>query len=446
MMFVTKKAIGRRTMLRGIGAAVALPMLDSMVPAFTTLVKAVGKAKPRLGVVYMPNGHVMDNWTPIAVGRDFDFKPILKPLEPFRDRITVISGLDGIQGYANHAGAATRMLACVVPKPELGAEVQAHVSMDQVAALALGKETQLASLELGLESTESAGSCDPGHSCAYTNTISWRTATAPLPMENNPRVVFERLFGDTQSTDPKQRLARLAQKRSILDSVTTRVQDLGRSLGVRDRTKLQEYLESVRDAERRIQQAEAQNDLQLPIVDQPVGAPAAFEDHAKLMFDLMVLAYQSDLTRVITFMTGREYSGRTYPEIGCPEAHHPTSHHKNDPELMSKLTRIETLHSTLFAYYLEKLRNTPDGEGSLLDNVTIMFGCGMSDSDAHSFASLPILIAGGGAGQLKGNQHVRCAAGTPLANLHVTLLNMMEVSTDSFSNSTGRVNMISGLG
>lgn len=443
-MIITKKAIHRRTVLRGMGAMLALPLLDSMIPAFTPIVKALGKRPVRLGVVYMPNGHVMENWSPTIVGSNFDFKASMKPLESFRERLTVISGLDGIKGYANHAGASTRMLACVVPKPELGAEVQASVSMDQIAAQTLGKQTQIASLELGLESTESAGACDPGHSCAYTNTISWRTAQAPLPMEANPRLLFERLFGDSQSTDPKTRLLRLADKRSILDSISEKVQGLSQALGARDRSKLDEYLESVRDAERRIERAEAQNEMELPLIEQPVGVPVDFEEHAKLMFDMMALAYQSDLTRVITFMTGREYSGRTFPQIGCPEAHHPTSHHRNDAGQKDKLTKIETLHSELFAYYLNKLKNTPDGEGTLLDNVAILFGCGMSDSDAHSYANLPLLIAGGAGGQLKGNNHLKFKE-TPLANLHVSLLNMVGAEADSFGNSTGRLQALSGL-
>jgi hypothetical protein len=307
--------------------------------------------------------------------------------------------------------------------------------MDQYAAKELGQYTQLASLELALEGRDFTGSCDIGLSCAYTNTISWRSPTTPLPMENNPRVVFERLFGDSGTTNPAARLARIKTDRSILDSVTEKTADLGRRLGARDRGKLGEYLEAVRDIERRIQKAEEQSARELPVVDQPAGIPARYDDHAKLMFDIQVLAYQSDLTRIITFMMGRELSGRTYPEIGVFDAHHPTSHHQNDPAKIETVTQINTFHASLFAYYLEKLRSTPDGDGSLLDHMMIIYGAGMSDSNAHSLSTLPIMVAGGGAGQLKGGRHLKYSDDTPLANLHLTLLDKLGVHIEKIGNS-----------
>jgi Protein of unknown function (DUF1552) len=308
--------------------------------------------------------------------------------------------------------------------------------MDQIAAAEIGRRTQLGSLELALESAE-AGTCDVGFSCAYTNTISWRSPTTPLPMEHNPRAVFERLFGDSGSTDPAARLERLRSNRSVLDSVNEKVARLERSLGSRDQTQLREYMDAIRDVERRIQLAEQSGRNELPPMEQPVGVPASFEEHARLMFDLQVLAYQSDLTRVITFMVGREFSGRSYPEVGAPDAHHPTSHHQGDPAKLEQLTKINTFHARQFAYFLDKLRATRDGDGSLLDHVTIIYGAGMSDGNAHSPANLPIILAGGGAGRLQGGRHLRYAPETPLANLHVTLLDMIDVKVERFAGSTG---------
>jgi hypothetical protein len=446
-MIITKNALPRRTVLRGIGATLALPLLDGMVPALTAFAKTTAKPTNRLSVVYLPNGIRMEHWTPVAEGAAFEFKPILQTLAPFRDQLLFLTGLSsggGPQVSGVHARASTKFLSDMPPKLTQGADLEAGISMDQLAAKEFGQQTQLASLELSLESSES-GTCDVGYACAYTNTIAWRGPTTPLPMEHNPRVVFERLFGDSGSTDPTARLARIQSDRSLLDSVTEKISRIQRKLGPRDVTQLNEYLDAVRDVERRIQKAEEQNAQELPVVDQPVGVPATFEEHAKLMFDLQVLAYQCDLTRVITFMMGREFSGRTFPEIGVPDAHHPTSHHQNDPEKLAKLTKINAYQAAQFAYYLEKLRSTSDGDGSLLDHMMIIYGAGMSDSNAHSPVNLPILLAGGGAGQLKGGRHIKYSRDTPLANLHVTLLDKLGTHVDRIADSSGVLKGLSGV-
>jgi hypothetical protein len=434
-MIVTKKALSRRTVLRGLGVSLALPLLDSMIPAFASAKDLTGQPVRRLGVVYVPNGMMMPSWTPSTEGANFEFKRILQSLEPFREQVTMVSGLKGVAGNGAHASASTRFLTSVGSKLAENADIEAGVSMDQYAAHELGRHTQLASLELAIEGRDFAGSCDIGLSCAYTNTISWRSPKTPLPMENNPRVVFERLFGDGGTTDPSARLARIGTDKSILDSVTAKTAELRRGLGARDHSKLNEYLEAVRDIERRIAKAEEQGVRELPTVDQPAGVPAAYDAHAKLMFDLQVLAYQSDLTRVITFMMAREISGRTYPEIGVFDAHHPTSHHQGDASKIESVTKINALHASLFAYYLEKLRATPDGEGTLLDHVTLLYGAGMSDSDAHSPNTLPILLAGGHSGRIKGNRHLKFAEDTPLANLQLTLLDAVGVRIEKIGNS-----------
>jgi len=438
-VIITRKAIPRRTMLRGIGAALTLPLLDSMVPALSALQKTAAHPVRRFGVIYVPNGMMMASWTPAGEGAGFDLKPIMQPLAPFRDRLAVLSGLSSrppaaIPGGGNHARASTRFLTDVPPKLSQNTELQAGVSIDQIAAKELGRQTQLTSLELSLDGRDFAGSCDVGFSCAYTNTIAWRDASTPLPMENDPRAVFERMFGDSGTTDPAARRARVREERSILDAVTEQIGRLQRRLGSRDRAKVEQYLEATRDVERRIQKAEEQSAQELPRVDQPAGVPATFEEHAKLMFDLQVLAYQTDLTRVITFMIGRELSGRPYPEIGVNDAHHPTSHHQNDPEKLAKLAKINTFHAALFAYYLDKLKSTPDGGGSLLDHTLLMYGAGMSDSQLHAYSSLPLLLVGGG---VKGGRHLKFAADTPLANLHLTLLDKLGVRIDTIGDSTG---------
>ena len=436
-MIITRKAIPRRTVLRGLGASLALPLLDGMVPAAAALRGTAAAPVKRLGVVYVPNGMMMNHWTPKTEGTGFEFPTVMKPLEPFRRHVEVLSGMHGVDGEGPHARSSTRFLTGVPSKPDNGSDLLAAVSMDQIAGRALGRRTQLATLELAIDGRDFAGSCDDGFSCAYTNTIAWANDTTPLPMENNPRVVFERLFGDTGSTDPAVRRARLRKDASLLDSVTERAADLSRRIGPGDRAKLGQYLDAVRDVERRIRMAESQSERELPVVDQPAGIPATFGEHAKLMFDLLALAWETDLTRVATFMLGREITGRTYAEIGVPDAHHPISHHQRDPAKLAKLTKINQYHVQLFAQFLERLRSTPDGDGTLLDRSMIVYGAGMADSNTHGSQDLPILLAGGGAGT--GGRHVRHPADTPLANLHLGLLDKLGVPVEALGHATGKL-------
>jgi hypothetical protein len=449
-MIVTKKALPRRTVLRGIGATLALPLLDGMVPALTAWQKTAARPINRFGVMYVVNGMIMEKWTPVNEGATYELSPTLGALAPFRDQMLVLSGLSctptpGRPGGA-HAKASTRFLTDVSP-PTSETFLDAGISLDQIVAQETGKYTQLASLELAIESGETAGACDVGFACAYTNTISWRSANTPLPAQNNPRAVFERLFGDSGSTDPKARLARIRQDKSVLDSVIQEAAHLQGAVGPGDRAKLVEYLDAIRDVERRIQKAEEQSGLELPLVDHPAGIPATYDEHVKLMCDLQVLAYQSDLTRVVTFMLGREFSGVTYPQIGVPDAHHPITHHQQEPEKIAKVAKINAYHVTQFAYLLDKLRSTPDGDGSLLDHVMVMYGTGMGDCNAHDPRNIPLVLAGGGAGQLKGGRHIRYPKETPLANLHLTLLDKLGVHWDRIGDSTGRIDAraLSGL-
>ena len=440
-MFVSKKAIPRRMVLRGIGATLALPLLDSMVPAFSAFAATPAKPINRFGVVYVPNGMIMQNYLPTTEGLAYELTPTLSALAPFRDQVQVLSGLNciptpGRPGGA-HAKASTRFLTDVSP-PTSETWLDAGISMDQILAQETGKHTQLASLELAIESGETAGACDTGYACPYTNTISWKSANTPLPTQNNPRLIFERLFGDSTSTDPKERLSRMRQQQSVLDSVTQEVARLGGSLPQSDRTKLTEYLEAIRGVERRIQIAEEQGNQQVPLINHPVGIPADWETHVKLMFDLQVLAYQTDLTRVITMMLGHEHSGMTYPQIGVPDAHHPISHHQREPEKLAKVSKINAYHVKMFAYLLEKLRTTPDGDGTLLDHLTLIYGAGIADSNSHAPVNIPIVLAGGGAGNLKGGRHTQFKD-MPLANLHLTLLDQLGVRIDKIGDSTGRV-------
>jgi hypothetical protein len=436
-MFVFRKSISRRAVLRGIGTAVALPFLDSMTPAFMA---AAPIAKNRFGVVYVPNGMIMENYLPATTGPNWEVTPTLSALEPYREHFQILSGLTciptpGRPGGA-HAKASTRFLTDISP-PTSETWLDAGISVDQILAQELGKETQLASLELAIESGETAGSCDTGYACAYTNTLSWTGPSTPLPTENNPRLVFERLFSDTRSTDPAERAARMQSQKSILDSVTKEISRLGGTLPSPDRGKLTEYLDAVRGVERRIQIAEKQNQ-ELPVVDHPAGVPANWEDHVKLMLDLMVLAYQTDLTRVITIMLGHEQSGMTYPQIGVPDAHHPISHHQREPEKVAKTAKVNAYHASMFAYLLEKMRTTRDGDGALLDHLTLIYGAGIADSNAHATVNIPFILAGGGAGNLKGGRHTRLKD-TPLANLHLTLMDQFGVNWTQIGDSTGRV-------
>ena len=436
-MIITKKAIPRRTMLKGLGASLALPLLDGMVPAFTALRDTAADPVRRLGIVYVPNGMMMDHWTPATEGIGFNFPTILQPLERFRDQVEVLSGMHGVDAEGPHARASTRFLTGVASQRDDGSNLKAGISMDQIAGRVLGQETQLATLELAIDGRDFAGSCDEGFSCAYTNTISWANDTTPLPMENNPRAVFERLFGDSGSTDPAVRKARLEKDASLLDSVTDRARYLSRQLGSTDQAKLDQYLEAVRDIERRIQMAEAQSERELPVVDQPAGIPDTFGEHTKMMFDLLALAYETDLTRVATFMMGREITGRPYAEIGVPDAHHPISHHQRDPVKLEKLMKINLYHAELFAEFIARLNSTPDGDGTLLDHSMIVYGAGMADSNSHYSGNLPILLAGGAAGT--GGRHMQHEPDTPLANLHLSLLDKMGVPIESLGDSTGRL-------
>jgi len=449
-MIVTKKAISRRTVLRGLGTTLALPLLDAMVPALTATAETPAKAVPRLGVVYHPNGVIYESWLPKGVGRDFALSPVLTPLEPFRDQLIVVTGLSSHQaealgdGGGDHSRASGTYLTGVhVRKSD--SVVGNGISMDQIAAKAFERETQLSSLQLTADDNSLVGSCDVGYSCAYSSTLSWLTPTLPLMAENNPRVVFERLFGSSESTDPRVRTARLRQDKSILDSVTARVKELQQRLGPSDGTKVNDYLESLRDVERRIQKAEEQSARKGPDVEQPDGIPDGFEPHVKLLYDLQLLAYQSDLTRVITFMYGREQTGRPYPQIGIPEPHHSLTHHQNDPQKMVKCTKIQTYHMKLFADYLEKLRATPDGDGTLLDHVILLYGGGISNSDRHTHGPLPTLLLGGGSGTLKGNRHLVYPEDTPLTNLQLTLLAKLGVPADKIGDSTGHFTELSDL-
>ncbi len=441
-MIVLKKSLARRTFLRGMGVGLALPLLDSMTPAFTSAAKPI----VRLGFVYVPNGIIMDQWTPKKEGVGFDFAPTMKPLEPFRDRILVLSGLAQVQGRAlgdgagDHARAGATWLTGVHPKKTEGANIQAGISADQIAAKELGQKTLLGSLELGVESNQLAGGCDSGYSCAYTNTFSWRNANNPLPVEINPRAVFERLFGDGESTDAKSRLAQLQKQRSILDYVNSSITRLNGKLGADDRRKLNEYTDAIRDLERRIQKAEQQNaTMKMPVMERPSSVPEEFEDHVKMIMDLEVLAFQTDMTRVASFMMAREGSNRPYRSIGIADGHHNMTHHQNDPDKIAKTTRINEIHVKMFAYLVEKLKATPDGEGTLLDNSMIMYGSSISDGNLHTHHDLPIVVAGGGAGQIKGNRHLVFPKETPLNNLLLSLLEKAGVPAEKFGDATGKI-------
>jgi len=449
-MMIFKKAIPRRTVLRGMGATLALPLLDAMVPAFAATRQTAARAIPRLSTVYLPNGRIMDRWTPATDGAGFELTPILEPLAPFRDRMLVLSGLNHEAGRAlpgeaagDHARAGATYLTGVHPRQTEGADVRAGVSADQIAARELGKHTQLASLELGVDASELLGQCEAGYTCAYMNTISWRTETTPAPMEHRPRVVFERLFGDSDSTDPAVRLRRIQKDRSILDSVMSKATYLMTGLDTSDRARFTQYLDAIRDVERRIQLAEEQSSRELPAVERPAGVPETFLEHAKLMFDLQVLAFQTDMTRVITFMLGREFGGRPYPEIGIPEGHHGLTHHQYKQDKIDKVIQINIYQTKAFAYFLEKLKSTPDGDGSLLDQMVILYGGSLSDGNLHLHENLPNVLLGGAAGRLKGGRHLRYKPDTPMTNLLLTVLDKIGVPLDNLGDSNGKLDLLS---
>ncbi|MDQ6662879.1 MAG: DUF1552 domain-containing protein [Acidobacteriota bacterium] len=448
MMF-TQKSLPRRTFLRGIGTALALPLLDAMVPAMAATRLTAAKPAVRLGFVYVPNGIIQKGWLPSKVGTGYEMASTMKPLETYREKMVVLSNLMQNGGRAlgdgagDHARAGATWLTGVHPKKTEGSDIHAAISADQIAADEFGKKTQLASLEIGLEEPSLAGGCDSGYSCAYTNTISWRNPTMPNPMEVNPRAVFERLFGDGETTDPAARLKRMNEDRSILDFVRGDVARLEPGLGSRDKRKLDEYLEGIRDIERRIQKAEEQNaTVKIPVFERPDGIPDEFEEHAKLMSDLMVIAFQTDMTRVVSFMMAREGSNRSYRSIGISDGHHSVTHHQNDPEKIAKTMKIDQLHVKTFGYLLGKLDSTPDGDGTLLDHSLILFGSSISDGNAHTHHDLPLVLAGGGAGQVKGGRHIRYAPETPMNNLLLSMLDKSGVHAEKLGDSSGKLDQL----
>ena len=453
-MIITQKRISRRALLRGAGAAVALPMLDAMVPALRATTVAQKISPTRMAFVYVPNGVDMRNWTPEAVGRTFTLPQVLEPLAPVQDDILVLTGLMDHNGMAlgdgpgDHARASASFLTGVHPKKTAGSDIEVGISVDQVAAQKIGTATRLPSLELGCEDGHLAGNCDSGYSCAYVNSISWRTPTVPNPPEVNPRVVFERLFGtDEDAANPVARARKARHDQSILDLVADETRRLEGGLGATDRRKLDEYFTAVREVERQVQMVErqaAENSLAAPNMAKPDGIPLEFCEHARLMFDLLTLALQTDMTRIATFMLAREGSNRSYREIGVPEGHHGLSHHRNDPALMDKVAKINRYHMEQFAYFLNKLRSAPDGDGTLLDHTMIVYGSGISDGNRHNHDNLPVLLAGG-TRVFRPGRHVRCASPTPVANLYLTMLNGMDVPTDRLGDSEGRLNFLSEL-
>jgi len=445
-MMIFKKTLPRRTFLRGVGATLALPLLDGMLPAFGAPQSSTSPT--RVSFVYVPNGIIMNHWTPTVEGAAFDITPILTPLAPYRQKLLVLTGLTANgaralegEGSGEHARASAAFLTGVHPKKTEGVDLRAGISIDQIAAKELSKGAQLTSLEVAIDSTDVVGTCDTGYSCAYSNTLCWRTATTPIPMENQPRAVFERLFGDSQTTSPAERLAAIEQRKSLLDSVMKEASRLMTGLGPSDQTKLTEFLDATRDVERRIQAACQQSSRELPTMERPVGVPAKFTEHCKLMMDLQVLAYQCDMTRVITFMVGREQNTRVYDELGLSDAFHPLSHHQNDAVKIGKVVQINTLHAQMLAYFLQKMASTADGDGSLLDHSIIVYGSAISDGNLHQHDNLPVLVAGSGSGTLKGGRHLRYPAETPVTNLYLTLMDKLRVPIDRLGDSTGRLDL-----
>ena len=436
-MIITKKSLPRRTLLRGMGATLALPLLDAMAPAMTALAATPATPVRRLSYVYMPMGAHIPEWTPPGEGTLTELSPTLRSLAAVKDQITVLTNMELKNAYpGTHATSNAAFLSAARAKWTESSDYYLGTTADQIAAKQLGQHTQLPSLELAMDLLTVVGQCDNGFACVYQNNLSWSSPTSPLPAEAHPRVVFERLFGDGGSS--ADRLAELRKNASLLDAVGESIARLQRKLGPGDKTKVSDYLDTVREVERRIQKAEADTaDSRLPDLDRPVGVPAAYADHAKLMFDLQVLAFQADVTRVITFQLARETSNRTYPEIGVSEAHHPLTHNGGDPEKLAQVAKINAFHVSLYAYFLEKLKATPDGDGSLLDHTASLYGSGMGNPDVHDHVNLPILVAGGPAG--KGGRHIRYAEPAPLANLHLTLLQKVGVRVDSFADSQGPV-------
>jgi len=434
----------RRTFIRGIGATLALPLLDAMLPAMS----AQGKAAPRFAAIYCGNGANMFDWTPPTEGAGFTFSPILKPLEAFRDRTLVFTGLDNFQATdqgdsgGQHPRAAPAFMSCVHPKQTEGADVQAGTTIDQLIAQQICRDSKLSSLEVAVDRNDVVGACDHGYACAYMNSMSWKSPTLPLPAETNPRFVFERLFGSGDTAEA--RVARSREDRSILDGVGQEIALLIRKLGAHDQAKLGEYFDSIRDVERRIAKNESHNtDFAVPA--RPVGVPETFKEYAELMFDLQVLAFQADITRVSSFMMARENVNRSYAEIGLPEAHHAMSHHGNDPDKMAAFSKLNTYHVESLAYFLKKLHAIPDGDGTLLDHAIVLYGSGMSDGNTHNNFNVPVVVVGGRDQGMKGNRHLTYPKGTPLANLSLSLMDKFGVNVERFGDSTGKLDLLSGV-
>jgi hypothetical protein len=437
-MFITKMSLPRRTFLRGVGVTLALPLLESMVPALTALGKTAAAPDParRFGAIFVPLGERPGFWTPKTVGENFEFNTIMKPVEKFRDHMTVVSELcDPLDGHATTVAA---WLSGTIPKRTIAEDVHNGITVDQVIAKQIGQDTVFPSLELATEDfTGYIGGCDTAYACAYMNTLSWASPTQPLPMEINPRVTFERMFGRAGTAG--QRLARMQNDKSILDSVQQDVKDLQGGLGPKDRARLTDYLENVREIEKRIQRAEKQATSEITVPDAPIGVPESFEEHVGLQFDLLALAFEANITKVFTFMMSRDASQRVYPNLGFAEPHHSMSHHGNNPEKLANLVKLNTYHMSLYAKFLDKLAATPDGDGSILDHSLIVYGSGMSESDTHSRLNIPVAIAGGGAGTLKGNRHIQAPKETPIANLMLDIANKFGCEQDKFGTlSTGR--------
>ena len=443
MRLITKKALPRRTFLRGMGATLALPLLDAMVPAATAATKTPALPVRRLGYIFMPMGCDQSRWTPTSTdGTLNELSPILQSLAPHRDYITAFTNLELRNAYpGSHATSNSSFLSAAKAKHTESSDYYLGTTADQIAAQQIGQGTQLPSLELAMDMLQTTGQCDNGYACVYQNNLSWSTPTTPLPAEAHPRVVFERLFGEGGSL--AERRAALRRRASLLDLITEDIASLKRQLGPADQKKIAEYLDTVREVERRIQKAEADvATTSLPTdLERPLGVPAAYTDHAKLMFDLQVLAWQGDVTRVITFQLARETSNRTYAaETGVADPHHPLSHHGNDPAKIERMSKINAFHVSLFAYYLDRLKHTPDGDGSLLDHSLLLYGSGIGNPNVHDHTNLPVLVAGGAAGGMKGNRHIRYKEPVPLANLHLSLMDKVGVKIDSFADSTGKIN------
>jgi uncharacterized protein DUF1552 len=444
-MMVFKKSIPRRTFLRGAGATLALPLLDAMFPAFATARQTAPLRAMRLSFLAVPNGIIMDRWTPTAIGKAYPITPVLEPLAPFKDRTVVLSGLANNEARklefeiaGDHPRACSSYLTAAHPKMTSGADIHCGISVDQIAAKELGKHTQLPSLEIGLE-MPMVGACESAYSCVYYNTIAWSGPETPLPMENRPRAVFERLVGD--STDPVERAVRIRENRSILDLVSQDLKRLMRSVGENDRLKLDQYSDAVRSVEQQIRVAEQQPSRELPEMDKPIGIPAQFSDYAKVMLDLQVLAFQGDVTRVGTFMVGHEMGGRAYPELGFGDQHHSLTHHQGDKAKIEKVIQINIFHARLYQYFLEKMRSVPDGDGSLLDHSLLLYGSPLSDGNMHLYKDLPVLLVAGSATGIVGDRHVTFPENTPIANLYLTLLDKLGINLERFGDSTGRIDL-----